>query len=274
MGNAAEQASGTARQAADSTTLTVLARVGLVAYGLVHLLVGWLALQIAWGGGGEDADQSGAFQQLAEQPFGTALLWLLALGLLALTLWQVSEAIWGVHESDQGKRLRKRATTGAKAAVYLVLAISSARFALGSGQSSSQQQQDTTQGVLGWPGGQVIVAVAGLVIAVVGGVSIYRGVRKKFMEDMDTASMPTTARRALTRLGQFGYIAKGAALILVGLLVGYAAVTFDPDKARGLDGAMRTLLQQPFGQALLTAVALGFVAFGVFAFAQARYRRM
>jgi len=274
MGKTTRQASSSARQAADSPALEVLARVGLVAYGIVHLLVGWLALQVAWGGSSENADQSGALQQLAEQPFGTVLLWVLAVGLAALAIWQATEAIWGVHESERGKKLRKQATTGGKAVIYLLLGISAARFAMGSGQSSSQSQQDTTQGVLGWPGGQFIVAVAALVVIAIGGANIYRGVKKKFLRDLDTGSLPAKARRTLTRLGQFGHIAKGIALALVGLLLGYAAVTYDPEKATGLDGAMRTIVEQPFGKFLLTAVALGFVAFGIFAFAQARYRRM
>lgn len=274
MGETGRQASDTAKQAADSTALEVLARVGLVAYGVVHLLVGWLALQIAWGGSSENADQSGALQELAEKPFGTVLLWILAVGLAALAIWQATEAIWGVHESKKAKRLRKQATAGGKAIIYLLLGISAARFAMGSGKSSSQTQQDTTQGVLGWPGGQFIVAVAALVVIAVGAANVYRGVSKKFMRDIDTGSVPSSARAPLTRLGQFGYVAKGVALAVVGLLLGYAALTFDPEKASGLDGAMRTIVQQPLGQILLTAVALGFVAFGLFAFAQARYRKM
>lgn len=274
MGKVTGQASSTARQASNSTALETLARVGLVAYGVVHLLVGWLALQIAWGGSGQNADQSGALQELAEKPFGTVLLWLLAVGLVALALWQASEAIWGVHETERTKQLRKQATAGAKAVIYLLLGLSAARYAMGSGTSSSKSQQDTTQGVLGLPGGQVIVAIAGLVVIGVGAANVYRGWTKKFMDDIDTGSMPANARRPTTLIGQVGYLAKGLAMAVVGLLLGYAAVTFDPEKASGLDGAMRTILQQPFGQFLLTAVALGFVAFGLFAFVQARYRTL
>lgn len=274
MGNTARQASSSAREAANSTALEVLARVGLVAYGVVHLLVGWLALQVAWGGSSENADQSGALQELVEKPFGAPLLWVLAVGLAALAIWQATEAVWGTHESERGKQLRKQAAAGAKAVIYLLLGISAARFAMGSGKSSSESQQDTTQGVLGWPAGQFIVAVVALVVIAVGGATVWRGVKKKFLRDMDLGSLPSRAQQGLTRLGQFGHIAKGIALAVVGLLLGYAALTFDPEKATGLDGAMRTIVQQPFGQFLLTAVALGFIAFGIFALAQARYRRM
>ena len=128
--------------------------------------------------------------------------------------------------------------------------------------------------MLAWPGGQVIVVIAALIIIGVGVAGVVKGVKKSFAEEIDTSSMSPTARSAVARLGQVGYIARGLALGVVGGLLGYAAVTFDAQQAKGLDGAMRTILEQPFGQFLLTAVALGFVAFGLFAFLQARYRRM
>ena len=77
----------------------------------------------------------------------------------------------------------------------------------------------------------------------------------------------------MARLGQIGYVAKGVALALVGGLLTYATVSFDRQK-QGLDGAMQTILAQPVGRFLLTVVALGFAAFGVFAILQSRYRRM
>ena len=128
--------------------------------------------------------------------------------------------------------------------------------------------------MLAWPGGQVIVVVAGLVIIGVGVAGFVKGVKKSFTEEIDTSSMSPTASKAVAMLGQVGYIARGLALAVVGGLLGYAALTFDVQQAQGLDGAMRTILVQPFGQFLLTAVALGFVAFGLFAFLQSRYRRM
>ena len=267
--------SGNAERVGDSALLEGLARVGLVAYGVVHLLIGWLALQIAWGGtSGASADSSGALSTVAEQPFGKILLWLVAVGMVALALWQASEAIWGHHERMVGKRVRKQVSSGAKAVLYAALGVSAALVAVGSGSSSSQSQQEATSGVLAWPGGQVIVVVAALIIIGVGVAGVVKGVKKSFAEEIDTSSMSPTARSAVARLGQVGYIGRGLALGVVGGLLGYAAVTFDAQQAKGLDGAMRTILDQPFGQFLLTAVALGFVAFGLFAFLQARYRRM
>ena len=271
----ATQAGDKAEQVGDSKALEVLARVGLVAYGVVHLLLGWLALQIAWGlSGRESADTSGAMKTLADQPFGQVLLWLVAVGLAALALWQASAVIWGYRNLEGAKRVRKQITSGAKAVVFAALGYSAGAAALGAGSSSAQSQQQATSGVLGWPGGRVIVIVAGLVIIGVGVAAIVKGVQKSFAEEIDTSPLSPTLRTAVARLGQMGYIAKGLALGVVGGLLSYATLTFDPQKAQGLDGAMQTILAQPFGRFLLTAVALGFAAFGLFAILQSRYRRM
>jgi hypothetical protein len=128
--------------------------------------------------------------------------------------------------------------------------------------------------VLAWPGGRVLVVAAGLVIIGVGIAGIIKGIRKSFTEEVDTSSMCPAARTGVLRLGQVGYIAKGVAMSVVGGLLTYATVTFDRQTAQGLDGALQTILAQPFGRFLLTAVALGFAAFGLFAILQSRYRRM
>jgi uncharacterized protein DUF1206 len=264
-----------AKQAGDSKSLEVLARGGLIAYGVVHLLIGWLALQIAWSASGsKSADTSGALATLADRPFGKILLWLVAVGLVALALWQASEAIWGYRHRERAKRVRKQVTSAAKALIYAALGISAALVALGSGSSSSQSQQQTTSGVLAWPGGRVIVVAVGLIIIGVGVALVVKGVKQSFREEIDTSSMSPAARKGVARLGQVGYIAKGVALVVVGGLLSYATLTFDRQKAQGLDGALQTILAQPFGRFLLTAVALGFVAFGRFAMLQSRYRRM
>ena len=266
---------GKAEQAGDSASLEALARVGMIAYGVVHLLISWLVLQLAWGAGAsKSADPSGALRTLADQPLGKFLLWLVAVGLVALALWQASEAIWGYRNREGAKRVRKQVTSGATSVIYAALGVSAASVALGTGSSSSQSQQQTTTGVLAWPAGRVIVVVTGLIIVGVGVAGVVKGVKKSFSEEIDTSSMSPTAREGVARLGQVGYIAKGVALGLVGGLLSYAALTFDRQKAPGLDGALQTILAQPFGRFLLTAVALGFVAFGLFATLQSRYRRM
>jgi hypothetical protein len=273
-GGKAKRAGGKAKQVGESESLEKVARVGLVAYGVVHLLIGWLALQIAWGAAGKSADSSGALTTLADQPFGKALLFLVAVGLVALALWQASEVIWGYRNLDGAKRIRKQVTSAAKAVIFAALGVSAVSVAIGSGSSGSQSQEHATTGVLAWPGGQAIVALIGLIIISVGVAGAVKGVKKSFGEEIDTSSMSSTARRGVAALGQVGYIAKGVALGVVGGLLSYAALTFDREKGQGLDGALQTIVAQPFGRFLLTAVALGFAAFGLFAMLQSRYRRM
>jgi Domain of Unknown Function (DUF1206) len=273
--NVPSTVSGKAEQAGDSASLEIVARAGLIAYGIVHLLVGWLAMKIAWSASdSKSADTSGALKTLASQPVGKVLLGLVAVGLIALAIWQASEAIWGYHNREGAKRASKQITSGALAVIYAALAVSAASFALGSGSSSSKSEKHATSGVLAWPGGRVIVVVTGLIIIGIGVASVVKGVRKSFAEEIDTSSMSPVARDGVARLGQTGYITKGVALGLVGGLLSYATLTFDRQKTPGLDGALQTILTQPFGKFLLTAVAIGFVAFGVFAILQSRYRRM
>lgn len=260
-----------AREIGDSTSLELLARAGLTAYGAIHILVGWLALLMAWGAAGESSDLSGALGTVADQPLGKVVLWLVATGLLALALWQVSESIW-VHHPAEGAR-RKQVASWAKAVVYAALGVSAARVALGSGSSSSEQQQEATSGVLSLPAGRVLVVGAGMLVMGVGITSVVKGVKKSFLKEIVTSSMSPLVRRGVTALGQIGYITKGCAVVGVGGLVTYATVTLDPQE-QGLDGALQTLLAQPSGRFLLTVLALGFVAFGLFAMLQARYRQM
>ena len=270
-------AQGTARKAGNSDALENLARIGLIAYGLVHLLVAWLALQLAWfGGGGESADQSGAMATVAESPVGKPLLWVLGIGLIALAVWQAAEVFrwrsgWSASGKERTKALRKSGNALVKAVIYVALAVLAIRFALGDPKSSSQSQQETTAGVFDWPGGQFLVGVAGLILIGSGAWHIRKGLNKHFLKQIDTTGASPSAVRLVTRLGQVGFPGKGLALAGVGVLLIWAAVTFDPSKAQGLDGALHAILELPFGRILLTLVALGIAAFGAFCFVRARY---
>jgi hypothetical protein len=271
-----QRSTGAALGAADGDGLENLARVGLASYGVVHLLVAWLALQLAWGTSSESADQSGALSTVAESPVGKPLLWIIALGMIALAVWQALEVLrwrsgWSASGDARTKAVKKSAKAVAKAIVYAALAVLAIRFATGSGQSSSQQQQSTTAGVFGWPAGRWLIGLAGLVLLGIGIYHVYKGVTKHFLKEIDLAEAPPAATRLVTRLGQVGYPGKGIALGVVGGLLVWSAVTFDPAKASGLDGALRTILDAPFGQFLLTLVALGIAAFGAYLFVRARY---
>ena len=262
-----------AAQAADSKPVELLGRVGLAAYGLVHLLIAWLAAQVALGnssGEGEGASKEGALSQLAEKSWGGALLWVIAVGLFALAIWQLGEAIWG--RKSVGSPL-KRAAHVVEALVFGFIGFSTAKVASSGKTQSNSDQAGFTASVLEKPLGQVLVVIAGLAVMGAAGYLILKGYKKKFLKDLDLATASPGTRKLTERLGQVGYIAQGVGYGIVGLLIVVAAVKHDPDQATGLDTALATLAEQPFGTVLLLVVALGFACFGVYCFLDARFRK-
>jgi len=252
------------RQATASGALRRVARLGWAVSGLLHLLIGWLALQTAFGGGGGSADQSGALSQIASQPFGEVVLWAGVAGFASLGLLYLSQAVWS------GRGAGERVKNAAKGAVYLALGWTTASFAIGSGSSSSQQSSDVTAKLMELPAGRLVVAAVGLVVIGVGGYHVVKGAKKKFLEDL-VGGTTGGVGKAVVRLGQVGYMAKGAALAVVGALFLLAAWQADPSEATGLDGALQALRDQPFGVPLLVVVAVGLAAYGLYSFARARY---
>ncbi|MEJ7634876.1 DUF1206 domain-containing protein [Aeromicrobium sp.] len=274
MGDVAEQGNRAGQEARHSTTMRAAARVGLVAYGIVHLIIAWIALQIAWSGGG-DASSGGALQKIAEQPFGKALLWIAAAGLVALAAWQVMTAIWGYQsESDDKKRLLKRLSAVGRAIVYALLAFSAARTAAGSGGSSGDSKEEgLTSDLLSAPAGRILVAAVGIAILVIAARHVHRGVTDKFTHDLEGPATSGTSGSGVIMVGRVGYVGKGIAIAVIGVLFGWAAISYDSEKAGGLDDALKTVRDQAFGPYLLTLVALGLAAYGLFCFAWARYVR-
>jgi hypothetical protein len=249
----------TAEEARQSHWYGVAITVGLIAYGVVHLLVAWIALQLAWGKSSEEASQQGALQELAGEPLGGVLLWTIAIGLFALVIWRVLELVYGNLDTE------KKLSAAGRGAVYLVLAVSAVKVAIGSGGSSSGQQRTMSARLMEYGAGRVLIVVVGLVIVAIGVRQIYKAITTKFTEDLVGGVSEVTIL-----LGRIGYAAKGVAFIVAGALFGWAAIGYDPEKAGGLDTALRTIKDQPFGSVLLTVLALGIAAFGVYAFAWSR----
>ncbi|MCT2264583.1 DUF1206 domain-containing protein [Dietzia cinnamea] len=260
-------ASGAARSAVDHPALEWLARAGFVMNGVVHLLIGWIAVRIALGSGGGEASNSGALAQIAAAPGGRVMLWAGAVAFLALGLWQVVEMLLGSEEPSD------RLKAGAKAAVYVALGLTTARFASGGGGSDSETASDATAGLLGSGAGKVVLVVVGLVLLGVGAYHVYKGATAKFVEDLERTGRGEVGR-AVVIAGRVGYVAKGVALAILGGLVIAAVVTADPEKAGGLDAALRTVGEQPFGQVLLVLTGAGIALFGVYSIARARFARM
>jgi hypothetical protein len=271
VSNASDQAEQKAREVNDNPWFERGVRVGLVGYGIVHLLVGWLALQLAFGDRSGSPDQQGALQQIAQESYGDVLLWMIGIGLLFMAVWQVFEALWGHTSRDEPKRTIKRVGSAGKVVIYAVVGISAIKFAMEAQSGGKSSTDSMTADLMKQTAGQWLVAAVGIVIIVVGVMQVKRGVTKSFTKDLKGGATSGTSGTAVERFGQVGYISKGIAIGVVGILFVWAAWDHDPKKAGGLDTALRKILDQPFGPFLLGAIALGIIAFGLYCFAWAKY---
>lgn len=267
-------AEATAARTADSRWLELLARAGFIGYGIVHLLFAWIILQIAFAGSGEEGNQNGALRALGAQPMGKFLLIAIAVGLIAMAIWQALEAAVGHHAKRGKERLFERIASGVRTVVFLWLAWTSIQVVQDASSNSADQQEQFSEKLMASSGGRWLVGLAGLVLAAVGiGMMVY-GYKKKFERNLKTNEMNGKTRQTVRRLGMAGYIARGAVFAVAGLLVVVAAINYDPEKARGLDAALRTLRDQSYGPFILALMALGIAAFGVYCFFQSRFRKI
>jgi hypothetical protein len=242
-------------------------------YGVVHLIIAYLALRVAFGHSGEQADQKGALQEVGSTSFGAVVLWVLAIGLFAYGLWQFMMAALSYHwVQKKGKRTRKRIAAVARGVIGISLGVYAVKLVTGSGggQSGNQGQQEWTAKLLSLPAGRVLVAIVAAIVIGVAVAAVRRGVLRKFVQDLNLDELPTGTQQWVRRLGMWGYIAKGVVLGIVGILLGVAAFQSNPSEAGGLDRALKTLAAQPFGTVALVVVAVGLAAFGVYCFAAAR----
>jgi uncharacterized protein DUF1206 len=270
---ATARASGTARRAADSPAARALARAGLTARGLLYILIGWVAILVALGQTSREADQQGALQLLAGQPYGLVLLWLLGIGFAGYALWRLSEAAFGVTGEGYGAGPRLKSLV--RAVIYAFFAYLTFTIISGSGGGSQKsKQQDMTAKLMHHPGGRWLVGIIGLIIVIAGLVLIAEGVRRKFLRYLQLSQLSPRARRLVERLGVIGTAARGAVFALAGVLVVEAAVAYKPAKAGGIDKALLTLRNQPFGEFLLILAALGLITFGIYGLCEARWRRV
>jgi Domain of Unknown Function (DUF1206) len=253
--------------------LRTAGRAGFVTGGVVYVLIGVLALEIAFGKSGAEADRQGALHQVASEPFGLAMLWLLVVGFACMALWRASLAVLG---EDGQKKTGARVLNAVVAVFYGSVCWGTAAFAVGSGGQSSGDatSQDWTASALKLPGGQVLVAIAGVVVFGVGVGMVVGAIRRTFLKQLDTAAMSKRTREVVTALGMGGTAARGTVVAGAGVFVLVAAVRFDPHQAKGMDATLHSFARTPVGPWLLVLVALGLVLFGAFSFAEARWRKL
>ncbi len=250
------------------------ARAGLAARGIVYLVIGVLAIKLALGDGGKTTNQQGALRTIAEQPFGTVLLIVVAVGLAGYATWRLLRAAVG-HGPEGADDAKERIDGLVSGIGYAGLCVTAVSILAGSGGGGGGSNPDkTTGGVLSWPGGPWLVAITGAIIIGVGLEQGYKAIKKKFLEESKTGEMSRRVRQGFTALGVAGYLARMVIFTLIGYFLIKAAIDFDPDKAIALDGALAHLGQTSYGPLLLGVVAAGLVCFGAYSIADARFRKV
>jgi hypothetical protein len=252
-----------------------LARAGLAARGVMYVIIGSIAVQIAFSSSGRQADRTGALHLVGGSRFGAIALWLLVIGFIGLALWRLSEAIYGSPGSD-GKKASSRLAALARAVIYAVVAYGVLKYALGIGspQSSNQQSVDLTATAMKHPGGQAVVVVAGLAFIGGGLYLAYSAWQKHFLKRLRVSQMRARIRRIVEWLGRVGGLARGAISVTAGVFLVIAAVRAQPGQAKGIDSSLRALAATPLGPWLLLVVAIGLIMFGAYSCCEARWRRL
>ncbi len=256
-----------------------IGRAGITARGVLYLLLGILAIQFARGEASSDqVSQTGAFQTLAEQPFGKFLLVALTAGLAALCLWRAIQAFVG--DPVEGDDAKDRLEYAGKAVIYAALVVTAAKITIdnwstgtssAAAESGDQQSQDAASTLFDLPAGRWLVGGLGVVLI---GIALYQAyehvVDAKFMERI---AAPGTTARGIEAIGRIGYTARSVVLTISGIFFIVAAVQYDPNESKGISGSLQELAEQSWGRVVLWGVAIGLALFGVFCLAEAAYRR-
>jgi Domain of Unknown Function (DUF1206) len=261
-------------RAANNKWAERLTRLGLGARGVLYIVIAILAFRIAFGHFEDQASQNGALNEIASQPGGKVLVWVIAVGLVAYALWRLLSAALGGRVDPVATDAKQRVKALGEGIGYGAIAIIAIKVAAGAASKSGGGGQKQTAMVLSWPGGQLLVGLVGIVALGIGAFFVYDGVKADFTKELKLGGMSRNARKAVVTLGRVGRIAQGVVFGIIGVLIVVAAVQYDPDQAKGLDGALKTLVGQPYGPWLLGAVALGLLAYGLYGLAEARFRKV
>lgn len=249
------------------------ARIGWAAKGVVYLLTGVLAFVVAAApfressSNAEQADPSGAIAKIAEQPFGTFLLWSMAVGLIVYALWRFVTVI--LPAGTDAHAVLRRVGYAVSGIIYVALAITAIALARRSGSSDGGQSQDTqvselTADVLAWTGGRFLVGLVGLVLIGIGAYFFWKGVTASFEKELEHRSVGPFSWRVIRAMGRVGWIGRATMMALIGVFVTRAAIRFDPDEARGLDDSLRRVADSSIGMVVVYVVAVGLVLYGAF----------
>jgi hypothetical protein len=272
------EAKFSAEKVATSRWMVILARFGYTVKGILYLVIGALAIQLATGNGGKATDQRGALQWISTLPFGKFLLILMIIGLIGFGLWSLIQAIFDTEgKGKRAKGIIARIGYAVIGITYIGLAIPTISLVSGSGggeKSTTTTTQDWTATFLKQPFGPVLVIIGGLIVI---GVALYlmkKAYSAPFKQRLNLSGVGARLRSWVIGLGRFGYAALGVVFAIIGIFLIVAAIQHNPHQAKGLDSALLTLVHEPFGPVLLAIIALGFISYGLYSFVEARYRRI
>jgi hypothetical protein len=266
------QAADAVEEASNHPALDVLARTGFAVMALLHVIIGAIAIAVAFGQPGE-AEPTGAIEQLAANPWGPAVMWACVAACVGLGLWQASEATLRARRLPRKERVSKLISSGFLAVAYTSVGLSFGGFAVGLRGDSSESTKDFSASLMATPLGLWALVALGLTIIGIGIYFVFKGVRRGFKEELFHFD-GTRRGRLIDTLGVTGHISKGAALGLTGLLFVIAAAKHSPEESTGLDGGLKALRDHPFGPYVLVAIGAGFIAYGIFALIRSRFGRM
>lgn len=267
--DARERMKQAAQRAHRNRSVRASARIGLLANGLVHALIGGIGLRVANGGAGE-ADQLGALSAIAAGPGGLAVLWLSTVALWGLALWQGTNAAFSVAPNRRVLVFRRSLNVG-KALGFALLGTVTFWVALGARAGGTDSVRRADAALVDSPIGLFLLLVVGSTVGIIGGGLVWRGVRRNFREELRYLWGPTKV--IVLTLGVFGHTAKGIAFLVTGGLLVAAAVFADSRWVGGLDAGLRYLLTLQSGPVLLNLVAAGLIAFGLYLVARAAFLR-
>lgn len=257
--------------------MEALGRAGWAARALLYLVTAVLVTRVASAGGNgagdDEASQTGALREIGEQPFGKALLAVLAVGLLAFAAWRLLTAWRGAGGDGNAERVGHIASGLVYAGFGVLAGMIVLRGESGGGDGGDQHARSLTARILAWPLGPWLVGAVGLGVIAIGGYFFWSGLSRNVADNLELGRVSRGGRRAIVAIGVVGQCARGAVFAVVGWFVVKAAVEFDPNEARGLDSALRELAESSWGIWLLWAVAVGLGAYALFCLIRARYDR-
>jgi len=254
-----------------------LVRMGFVARAITYGVIGGLALALAFGAGtgGVAPNQQGALTLIGQNVIGRVVLVVIAAGLLAYAVWKLTQATFGNGPEGGGSpKAWERISNFAGGVAYVAFFLVAVRALTGSAGNSSSQPKRAAAGVLGWPAGQVLVAIGGVALVAVSAYQVYDALSGQFATESKTAHMGGKELRTFMLIGRIGISSRALAFALVGYFLLKSAITYDPAKAVGLDGALARLHSETLGPELVGLVGVGLLVFAIYSLFEGRYRRL